>query len=375
MTRAIALTALALGLVLGPGCVPPVPGAPEGEMLGLLVTPAEPVLTVGGESQLVAYAFYESGDSMDVTASVEWDVISGDAIAVRDDLDFEGVAVGLHTGTASVVASLDDLSSQAIMVRVTDASVVGLSINPNSLDLKFGASSWLTAMADFSDGTRGDFSGGVRWITGDPDIVTVAADGRATGIAAGITQVRAEYEGVIAAPVDVMVISDDASSDDPGDGNEDPFGDDDDDDTGLGDDDDDDDTGLGDDDDDDTGLGDDDDDDDQTGGEPNLEVTYFEAYVGDGETYYFIDVSNTGDADCDGFYVDLFTDPWGTPEVGDDGDSFMWIDGLEAGETTYADFGIGDSPWWGWDSYVVLDTTEEVAESDENDNVEGPLEV
>ena len=363
MTRAIALTALALSLMLGPGCVPPVPGEPQGEMLGLLVTPAEPVLTVGGESQLVAYAFYESGDSMDVTATVEWDVISGDAIAVRDDLDFEGVAVGLRTGTASVVASMDDLSSEAIMVRVTDASVVGLSINPNSLDLKYGASSWLTAMADFSDGTRGDFSGGVRWITGDPGIVTVASDGRATGIAAGVTQVRAEYEGVIAAPVDVFVISDDNSSDDPGDENEDPFGDDDDDDTGLGDDDDD------------TGLGDDDDDDDQTGGQPNLEVTYFEAYVGDGETYYFVDVTNTGDGNCGGFYVDLFTDPWGTPEVGDDGDSFMWIPGLEAGETTYADFGIGDSPWWGWDSYVVLDTTEEVAESNENDNVEGPLEV
>ena len=375
MTRAIALTALALSLMLGPGCVPPVPGAPQGEMLGLLITPAEPVLTVGGESQLVAYAFYESGDSMDVTATVEWDVISGDAIAVRDDLDFEGVAVGLRTGTASVVASMDDLSSEAIMVRVTDASVVGLSINPNSLDLKYGASSWLTAMADFSDGTRGDFSGGVRWITGDPAIVTVAADGRATGMAAGLAQVRAEYEGVTATPVDVSVLSDDASSDDPGDDNTDPFGDDDDDDeTG---DDDDDETGTPGDDDDDVTEPEGDDDDDETGGDgqPNLEVTYFEAYVGDGETYYFIDVTNTGDADSGGFYVDLFTDPWWAPEVGDDGDSFLWIDGLDAGETVYADFGIGDSPWWGWDSYVVLDTTEEVAESDENDNIEGPLEV
>ncbi len=374
MTRAITITALAVSLMLGPGCVPPIPGAPEGEMLGILVTPAEPVVTVGGESQLVAYAFYESGDSVDVTASVEWFVVSGDAVAVRDDLDHEGVAVGLRAGTSSVVANLDGVSSEDVIIRVTDAEVVGLSINPNSLDLKYGGSAWLTAMADFSDGTRGDFSGGVRWITGDPAIVTVAADGRATGESAGLTQVRAEYEGVIATPVDVTVLDDDASSDDPGDENDDPFGDDDDD-TGIGDDDDD--TGDTGDDDDDVTDPEGDDDDDETGddGMPNLEVTYFEAYVGDGETYYFIDVTNSGDGHAGGFYVDLFTDPWWAPEVGDDGDTFMWINGLAAGETVYADFGIGDSPWWGWESYVLLDTTEEVEESDEGDNVEGPLEV
>ncbi len=312
--------------------------------LGVIVTPEEPVVTVGGQIQLVATAFFESGDTADVTASAQWAVVQGSAVDVSNGLDQEGIVTGQSEGTAAVEATYEGLTSDAVVVRVTDADVVGLSVTPTDLVLEVGESAWLTAMADFSDGTRGDMSGSVRWITADSSVVTMAADGKATGVGTGSTSVRAEYEDVASESVTVTV-------------------------TGA--------TG----DDDDDFIGDDDDtvgDDDDAVGLPNLTVTYFSAYVDytNTVTYYYIDVTNDGSAEAEIFFVDLFIDAYSTPTIGMDGDEYDLFENLAGGDTVYADFTVEDVPdYYEWWSYVILDTTDDVAESDESDNVVGPLDV
>ncbi len=339
MTRLITLFA-AIAMTFTIGCATEF--APiDGEVLGIIVTPDEPVVTVGGEIQLVATAFYDDGQTADVTASVKWTVMGSDTVELANQMDREGKVLGLDEGTATVMAALDELTSEPVTVRVTDAEVVGLSINPVNLYIEPGESSWLSAMAEFSDGTRGDLSGGVRWITGDASVVTLAADGRATGVGAGTTQVRVEYEDVASTPITVDVSE--PYEEPAGDDDDDPWGD--------------------------------DDDSGNPTGQANLEITYFEATYGYGETYYFIDVTNTGDIPAEGFYVDLFLDAWSTPAIGEDGDEYQFIEVVDAGETIYADFTIYEDPAYEWWSYVLLDTLEQVDESDETDNVEGPLSV
>ena len=314
--------------------------------LGVIVTPEEPVVTVGGDIQLVATAFYENGDTADVTAAAQWAVVQGSAVDVSNGLDQEGVVTGLSEGTAAVEATYEGLTSETVVVRVTDADVVGLAVTPTDLEIEMGESAWLTAMATFSDGTRGDMSGSVRWITADASVVTLAADGKATGVGQGSTSVRAEYEDVASESVTVTVTG--ATGDD-----DDDF--------------------IGDDDDDDF-IGDDDD----ATGLPNLTVTYFDAYVdyGNTQTYYYIDVTNDGSAEAEIFFVDLFIDAYSTPTIGMDGDDCGLFENLAAGDTLYADFTVSDVPsYYEWWSYVVLDTTEDVTESDESDNVVGPLDV
>ncbi len=366
--RTLTLIALALlTTTLTVGCVlpdnPPIEQAPP---LGITVTPDDSVLPVGSEIQLTALAFYEDGSTADITPSVRWSVMSGaDCIHISDDMDTEGRVRGLRSGTASVRAVLDTLYSDPVPVQVTDADIVGLTINPNRLELQAGESEWLSAMAEFSDGSRGDFSGGVRWIVGDKDIAEVASDGRVTALSEGLTHVTVEYDHLSSGPATVDILG---ADDDP------PVGDDDDDD--------DDPVGDDDDDDDDTGHEDppaDDDDDDDPGytGLPNLEITYFEAFVDYDEdtTYFWIDVTNNGTAPAYDFWVDLWKDPWFEPNVGDDGDFWQEIEELLPGETVYADFEVDDSPWFGWGSYVIVDTTEDVEETHETDNLAGPLDV
>ena len=368
--RTATLSALALlTTTLSFGCL--LPSAPPLEdpiPLGITVTPGDSVLPVGSEIQLTALAFFDDGNTADITASVRWSVMSGaDCIAISGDMDTEGRLVGLRSGTASVRAVLDQIYSEPVPVTVTDAEIVGLTVNPNRIEIESGESEWLSAMAEFSDGSRGDFSGGVRWLVGDPDIAEVASDGRVTALGEGMTHVTVEYEHLSSGPATVDVFAAEGS---------DPLGDDDDDDddTPVGDDDDD--TPAGDDDDD-TPAGDDDDDDPGYTGLPNLEITYFEAFVDydNDVTYFWIDVTNTGTAPATEFWVDLWLDPWFAPDVGDEGDDWLEIVELLPGETAYADFEADDSPWFGWGSYAVVDTTEDVEETHESDNVAGPLDV
>ncbi len=332
-----------VGAMLPLGC-PPDDGTPDEPPLGLLVTPESPVVTVGGTLQMVATAFYEDGTTADVTAAAEW-TADGGAISVSNSLDSEGVVSGLSEGTAAVSCAYMEMTSDSIVVRVTDAEVVGLSISPTHMELEVGESGFFTAMADFSDGSRGDITGSARWITADASVVTIASDGRASGEGVGSTSVRAEYEQVASESATVEVTA------------------------GSGDDDDDD---FADDDDDD--IADDDDDDSM----PDLAVTYFSYYIDSKawETYYFVDVSNYGAATADWFFVELFVDAYSEPQLGEDGDQTQIVKGIDAWDTAFADFVVDDVPsYYEWWSYVVVDSWDDVAESDETNNIEGPLDV
>jgi hypothetical protein len=79
---------------------------------------------------------------------------------------------------------------------------------------------------------------------------------------------------------------------------------------------------------------------------------------------------------ADIFFVDLFIDAYSTPTIGMDGDEYDLFEDLAAGDTIWADFEVNDVPdYYEWWSYVILDTSDDVNESNESDNIVGPLDV
>ncbi len=400
------------------------------DLVGILVTPEDLVLPVGGEAQLRAIGLLAERESVDLTASVSW-TVDGAAATVSDDLDEEGLLRATGTGVVEVAAVYGDLASPPVRVQVTDAALERLTVAPARLDLAAGDETRLVATARFSDGSSGDFSAQVLWRTGDPSVVRIADAGQVTAVGEGETTVRASFEDLdsdtvpvsvegVAAPdlvvsaasgeivggmlelavtvrnagttgasgfwVDVFVDPDGAPE--VGD-----FGDDwqlveyvgaastasltyqipapsgshevvvfvdsndeieEADETNntfqvdLS-----------------SGAG---------GSGPNLEITFFEFLSDATSIAWFVDVTNTGDQDADWFYVDLFIDQSWSPEVYDDGDEYTSIDGIAAGDTDYADF-VVETACAACLSWVMVDGYDLVAETDESDNVAGPLSV
>ena len=420
------------------GARAPTPAGPGGgggggdiEVLGILVTPDDLVLPTGESAQLRVTGLLAEHESVDLTSSVQWSVVDAGVVAVSDALDQEGQVDALGTGITQVVATYGDVQSPAVRVQVTDATLDRLVVSPTRVDLAAGESVELSASATFSDGSTGDFTSQVRWVTEDASVARFGDGARLDAAEPGETVVRASFEGqdsdgvpvtVVAAPGPNLLVSAASGSISGGildldvtvrnDGSTgaaefwvdvfvDPGGA----------------PAVGD-------IGEDyalvpyagaddtvslqfqipvtqsdhdvvvfvDTNDDieenaegdnqlaatlsagNTASGPDLAVTFFDYYADGYSVYWLVDVTNLGDEDAGWFFVDLFTDRSTAPALYEDGDAYSSIDSLAAGDTDWADFelDLSCSPCATW---VMVDGYDSVDESDEGNNVEGPLAV
>jgi hypothetical protein len=429
-TTSIVAKALLLSLLVG--CTDKGGPDPIEGLVGILITPDPVVVPVGGEAQLVATGLLESRDSVDLTALVNWKVSSGSIVNVRGSLDREGELEGLEAGSSTVVARYDGIASPAAMVTVTDASLLRLSVNPTAVVAVTGEKVQLSADAGFSDGSSGDVSSQVRWITGDGDIAQLQPSGVLSAVGVGDTIIHAEWEGIRSEDVPVSVSGE--SSGEPDlvisamsgtvtdgvvnlsvqventggasatefwvDAWGDPGGT-----PSIGD--------IGDeytllsylgpgqsetlsfelistssvyvlaDTNDDVSESDE----SNNGasgtlsggggggdGAPDLSVSYFDYLSDSYSLYYFVEVTNSGDVSAESFYVDIFVDEESSPEIGDDGDYYELIDSLGAGETVFVEAVLDTYCHWCW-SWVLVDSLDWVSESSESNNIDGPLDV
>jgi len=403
-----------------------------GELLGIYVTPEDVVLNVGGEGQLRATGMFADRTTLEVTHLVNWHSSKRAFVEVSNRFDEEGTINGVAVGQSVVTASLQGITSVPTNVRVTDAELLSITVRPETLVVELGETIQLEAETAWSDGSRGNAAAQARWITDDGSVAQIEAGGRLTAAGVGATTIHADFEGLSSEDVAVEVVSgaqpDLVISNFTVEGGESDF-------TAtatvknrgsagassfwvdlfvdpqnnpqVGD--------LGD-----TfgfvsyvgpeetdtvtftreasegshtvwaivdtdgfveesdttnnsasgtvnvGAG--------AGGKANLQVSYFSSFDFDGTIYYWVDVYNAGGVDASGFYVDVFYDRTTAPAINENGDQFERVESLAAGDTAYVEFEVEQDCYYCW-SWVTLDSLTEIDESNEDDNIEGPLTV
>ncbi len=297
-------------LVLGCGDRDPV-DTDGAELLGILVTPERAILPLGEALQLQAKGLQDDRSSTDLTHAVDWRSSNPSVAAVSNDLDAEGLVQGNQVGAAVVTASMDGVDSVPVEVVVTDASLVGLTVEPKSLSLQVGDSVQLTAWAGYSDGSRADSSGQVRWLTDDGAVAQLAAGGLLTAAGAGQTTVHAEWNDISSGDVSVKVLQQ---------------------------------------------------------AQADLRISEVEAESGGGWVTLTATVQNKGTKGASSFFVDLFVDPASTPRVGDQGEDWSLISYVGPDETQRVSFSFAADPGT-HEVVLVVDTEDAVDESSESNNV------
>jgi hypothetical protein len=298
-------------------------------LIGIGVTPMNPKVTLGEELQLVATGFYNDQRTVQITDSVTWSSSDPTVLAVEGGLDREGIGTTLGAGRAIVTASYFEIESNVTVVTVTEALVEELVVQPASVQVHVGESVQMVAEAAFSDGSRGNVSGGVRWVTDDGAIAQFSDGGLLTGTGVGSTAVRAIYEqgdGELASePIAVDVVGDDVVLD-----------------------------------------------------RADLRIVSVNAIANGDALDWQVSVRNSGGAPASGFWLDAWLNRTAAPPPPPTGgDASSYVDVIEPGDTREVSVSLSGVTPGTFPTWLLADALGGVAEgaSGENNNVFGPYTV
>lgn len=184
---------------------PPAPPAPPPSVSRIEISPDAASLEVGKTQEFVATAKASDGAVIS-GVSFTWSS-SNTAVAT---ISSGGVATAFSTGTATIRANGNGITSEPATVTVTRAPVAGapvasITVSPSAPQQMTGDDTrQLMAVARTSDGTM---VGGVAfvWSSDDNEVATVDSTGLITAVAAGMANITATAEEVTSEPVIITV--------------------------------------------------------------------------------------------------------------------------------------------------------------------------
>ncbi len=171
------------------------------KLVSIALTPENPTIAVGETKQFTAIGTYSDSTTKDLTATATW--LSGNP-------EIATIAAGLATskaaGTTDITASIDGITSLVQKLTVTDAKLVSIALAPVNPNISVGETKQFTATGTYSDSTTKDLTATATWLSGNPEIASIAA-GLATSKAAGTTDITASIDG-ITSPVQKLTVTD-----------------------------------------------------------------------------------------------------------------------------------------------------------------------
>ena len=187
--------------IVGDGEVAPVQADAPATLTEVQVRPETLLLDAGQSGNLRATAVLSDEAIRPITTKAIWRSDNPRVARVDDAGRIEAIA----PGNAGVTAAFEGVTSNRAQVEVIDVPIVGLSLDAAEVLLSPSQTRQLTAQAVYVDGRIRDATRNVRWVTTDPNVAMVDANGlvRATGV--GTAQVSAEFTGVRAFPATVVV--------------------------------------------------------------------------------------------------------------------------------------------------------------------------
>ncbi len=175
------------------------------KLTSITITPAAQTVVVSKTQQLTATGTYDDGSTKTLSGkAISW--TSGDKTSAT--VDANGLVTALSTNTAAtesvtITAQVGTIPGTTTII-VTNATVTGLSISPNPLNIANGSTGNLTATATFASGPAADVSSSAIWSENVATFVTLSpvagppTSELVTSVAVGTTTVTAKFGGFTA---------------------------------------------------------------------------------------------------------------------------------------------------------------------------------
>lgn len=151
-------------------------------------------LVIGEEVPLPAVqAVLENGDELDVTDTIVWE-LSGSNAVLKQSATAKTIK-GLVKGSATLKGTY---SNKTISIPVTiEQKVVKLVVEPGTLEMNIKGSKTIKVTGYFSSGKTATFSGGMNWVSSNPDVASVKGT-TVKAITEGTATLSGSYQGITA---------------------------------------------------------------------------------------------------------------------------------------------------------------------------------
>lgn len=160
----------------------------EVEAAAVDVTPATAAIVVGGTTSFEAEAT-DANENVIEDAEVTW-TSSDETVATVDE---SGTATGQGQGSATITASVGDVSDMATVTVALEVAAV--EVAPGSAEVAVDETVEFSASAEDAEGN--EISGlSFTWASDDEAVATVDENGVATGVAEGDATISATADGV-----------------------------------------------------------------------------------------------------------------------------------------------------------------------------------
>lgn len=174
-------------------------------LASIAVTPANASIAKGATLQLLATGTFSDGSTQDITHAVTW-FSSNASVATINSAS--GIALGQVAGTTNITASLGSVSSAAVPLNITNATLQSISVIPAAPSIALGTTQQFTAAGTYSDLSTANITTSVTWTSASPATASISATGGlARGLVAGTTQISAQIGTITSALVPLTVTS------------------------------------------------------------------------------------------------------------------------------------------------------------------------
>ncbi|UFS68944.1 Ig-like domain-containing protein [Geomonas sp. RF6] len=130
-------------------------------------------IAIGTSMRFTAKAGYSDGSTHDVTPAATWTSSDPTVATMAADASGRVSATGLKQGSTTITAAYGGRQAQATLT-VSGAHAVSITVEPGTPAVGLGIEKvQLTAVANFSDGTKQDVTETVTWFSSDEQVAVV----------------------------------------------------------------------------------------------------------------------------------------------------------------------------------------------------------
>jgi trimeric autotransporter adhesin len=177
-------------------------------LVSIAVTAPRLSIAKGTTVQFTATGTYTDNSTQDLTTSATW-LSASPTIAPVNNAGSNGLATAVAVGTTSVIAASGTITSPAVTLTVTPATLVSIAVTAPSLSIAKGTTVQFTATGTYTDNSTQDLTTSATWLSATPSIAPVdnaGSNGLATAVAVGTTSITAA-SGTITSPAVTLTVT------------------------------------------------------------------------------------------------------------------------------------------------------------------------